>query len=77
MVKRLLIQCPMLTKRSSLCTATTIWVWQWPTVCCGSNGARQAECTINGLRERAGNASLEELVMAVRTRRDVFPVETQ
>jgi 2-isopropylmalate synthase len=36
-------------------------------------GARQVECTINGLGERAGNASLEEIVMAVRTRRDVFP----
>lgn len=36
------------------------------------NGARQVECTINGLGERAGNASLEEIVMAVRTRRDVF-----
>jgi 2-isopropylmalate synthase len=40
------------------------------------NGARQVECTINGLGERAGNASLEEIVMAVRTRGDVFPVET-
>ena len=39
-------------------------------------GARQVECTINGLGERAGNASLEEIVMAVRTRQDVFPVET-
>jgi 2-isopropylmalate synthase len=39
-------------------------------------GARQVECTINGLGERAGNASLEEIVMAVRTRRDLFPVET-
>jgi 2-isopropylmalate synthase len=39
-------------------------------------GARQVECTINGLGERAGNASLEEVVMAVRTRADVFPVET-
>jgi 2-isopropylmalate synthase len=37
-------------------------------------GARQVECTINGLGERAGNASLEEIVMAVRTRRDVFDV---
>lgn len=37
------------------------------------NGARQVECTINGLGERAGNASLEEVVMAVRTRKDVFP----
>ncbi len=41
------------------------------------NGARQVECTINGLGERAGNASLEEVVMAVRTRKDFFPVETR
>jgi 2-isopropylmalate synthase len=40
-------------------------------------GARQVECTINGLGERAGNASLEEVVMAVRTRSDVFDVETR
>ena len=40
-------------------------------------GARQVECTINGLGERAGNASLEELVMAIRTRKDIFPVQTQ
>ncbi|KAB7622811.1 2-isopropylmalate synthase [Alkalilimnicola sp. S0819] len=40
------------------------------------NGARQVECTINGLGERAGNAALEELVMAVRTRQDVFPCKT-
>jgi 2-isopropylmalate synthase len=40
------------------------------------NGARQVECTINGLGERAGNASLEEVVMAVRTRQDIFPCET-
>jgi len=40
------------------------------------NGARQVECTINGLGERAGNASLEEVVMAVRTRQDVFPCST-
>ena len=36
------------------------------------HGARQVECTINGLGERAGNASLEEVVMAVRTRQDMF-----
>jgi 2-isopropylmalate synthase len=36
------------------------------------NGARQVECTINGLGERAGNAALEEIVMAVHTRQDVF-----
>jgi 2-isopropylmalate synthase len=40
------------------------------------NGARQVECTINGLGERAGNASLEEIVMAIRTRKDLFSVET-
>ena len=40
-------------------------------------GARQVECTVNGLGERAGNAALEEIVMAVRTRSDVFPVETR
>ncbi|MGR9037045.1 MAG: 2-isopropylmalate synthase, partial [Gammaproteobacteria bacterium] len=40
------------------------------------NGARQIECTINGLGERAGNASLEEVVMAVRTRQDVFPCDS-
>jgi 2-isopropylmalate synthase len=39
------------------------------------HGARQVECTINGLGERAGNAALEEVVMTVRTRRDAFPVE--
>jgi len=40
-------------------------------------GARQVECTINGLGERAGNASLEEVVMAVRTRSDLFPVQSR
>jgi 2-isopropylmalate synthase len=40
------------------------------------NGARQIECTINGLGERAGNTSLEEVVMAVRTRQDVFDFDT-
>ncbi len=40
-------------------------------------GARQVECTVNGLGERAGNASLEEIVMAVKTRGDIFPVETR
>ncbi|KPF49187.1 2-isopropylmalate synthase [beta proteobacterium AAP121] len=38
-------------------------------------GARQVECTINGLGERAGNCSLEEIVMAVRTRRDYFGLD--
>ena len=40
-----------------------------------SGGARQVECTINGLGERAGNTSLEEIVMAVRTRRDYFNLD--
>jgi 2-isopropylmalate synthase len=40
-------------------------------------GARQVECTINGLGERAGNAALEEVAMAVRTRQDVFPCDTR
>jgi len=40
------------------------------------NGARQVECTINGLGERAGNAALEEVVMAVKTRRDIFTCDT-
>jgi 2-isopropylmalate synthase len=39
-------------------------------------GARQVECTINGIGERAGNASLEEIVMAMRTRPDQYPHET-
>ncbi|MDQ3270906.1 MAG: 2-isopropylmalate synthase [Pseudomonadota bacterium] len=38
-------------------------------------GARQVECTINGLGERAGNCSLEEIVMAVKTRRDYFQLD--
>jgi 2-isopropylmalate synthase len=39
-------------------------------------GARQVECTINGLGERAGNASMEEIVMGLRTRKDHFGVDT-
>lgn len=41
------------------------------------NGARQVECTINGLGERAGNTALEELVMAIKTRQDVYDVDTR
>ena len=41
-----------------------------------AGGARQVECTINGIGERAGNASLEEIVMATRVRRDRVPVTT-
>jgi 2-isopropylmalate synthase len=41
------------------------------------HGARQVECTINGLGERAGNAALEEIVMTVKTRRDIFTCDTR
>lgn len=41
-----------------------------------ANGARQVECTINGIGERAGNAALEEIVMAIRTRKDLFGLTT-
>src|SRR5947209_537962 len=40
------------------------------------NGARQVECTINGIGERAGNAALEEIVMALRTRQDFYKIGT-
>ncbi len=40
------------------------------------NGAGQIECTINGIGERAGNCSMEEVVMALRTRRDIFQADT-
>lgn len=40
------------------------------------NGVRQVECTINGIGERAGNASLEEIVMTLRTRKDLFGMDT-
>jgi 2-isopropylmalate synthase len=39
-------------------------------------GARQVECTVNGIGERAGNAAMEELVMALRTRHDIMPYST-
>ncbi len=40
-------------------------------------GARQVECTINGIGERAGNAAMEEIVMALKTRKDFFGVDTK
>jgi 2-isopropylmalate synthase len=51
-----------------LCTANTLTAIQ--------NGARQVEVTINGIGERAGNTSLEEVVMAIKTRKDYFGFET-
>jgi 2-isopropylmalate synthase len=41
------------------------------------NGVRQVECTVNGIGERAGNASLEEVVMAIRTRKDLLRFQTR
>ena len=41
------------------------------------NGARQVEGTINGIGERAGNAAIEEVVMAIRTRKDFFDMKTE
>ena len=43
---------------------------------CVKAGATQVECTVNGIGERAGNASLEEIVMAIRTRKDFYEAET-
>ena len=67
----------MPTRRSSPPIAITISAWRspirWPA---SRGGARQIECTINGIGERAGNAALEEIVMAIRTRGDVLPYET-
>ncbi|MBF0478630.1 MAG: 2-isopropylmalate synthase [Candidatus Omnitrophica bacterium] len=40
------------------------------------NGARQVECTVNGIGERAGNAAMEEIVMALKTRKDIYHCET-
>jgi 2-isopropylmalate synthase len=51
-----------------LCTANTLTAIQ--------NGARQVEVTINGIGERAGNTSLEEVVMAIKTRKDFFGLHT-
>jgi 2-isopropylmalate synthase len=42
-----------------------------------ANGARQVECTVSGIGERAGNTSLEEVVMALKTRKDVFNLDTR
>lgn len=42
-----------------------------------NQGARQVECTVNGIGERAGNTAMEEVVMAMRTRHDVIPCETK
>ena len=65
------------TRRSSRSIATTTSAWRSPTRWRAVEaGARQVECTINGIGERAGNAALEEIVMAIRTRQDLMPYTT-
>ena len=54
-----------------------IWAWRWPIrwpACWPARG--QVECTINGIGERAGNAALEEIVMALKVRKDIMPFAT-
>ena len=64
-------------RRASPSTATTTSAWRSPTRSPGSlAGARQVECAINGIGERAGNCSLEEIVMLLRTRRDDHGLDT-
>ena len=67
----------MRTRPCSPSIATTIWGLAVANSLAGiEGGARQVECTINGIGERAGNAALEEIVMAIKTRGDVMPYET-
>ena len=62
---------------SSASTATTTWGWPSAnSLSAVENGAGQIECTINGIGERAGNCSLEEVVMAMRTRQDYYHCDT-
>ena len=64
-------------RSSSRSTATTTWGWRSPTPTPALlAGARQVECAVNGIGERAGNCSLEEIVMLVRTREDVHGLDT-
>ncbi len=66
--------CRTRTRRSSPCTATTTLAMAVANSLAGlAGGARQIECTINGIGERAGNAALEEIVMAIKTRGDKLP----
>ncbi|MCK7523998.1 MAG: hypothetical protein MZV64_43415 [Ignavibacteriales bacterium] len=58
--------------RTATTTSASPWRTRWPP--CGA-GVRQVECTINGIGERAGNASLEEVVMVLRVRPDRHPYE--
>ena len=69
--------CRARTRSPSPPTATTTSAWRRPTRSPRSRpGARQIECTINGLGERAGNTALEEVVMAMKVRNDILPYRT-
>ena len=75
--RRLYELVPGSLRWSSRSTATTTWAWPSPTPSRASlAGARQVECAINGIGERAGNCSLEEIVMLLRTRSDVHGLDT-
>lgn len=50
--------------------------WQWQITAAVKNGAGRVEGTINGIRERAGNAALEEIAVALNIRQDYYQVET-
>ena len=64
------------TRGRSRSTAITTWAVAVRVLAAISAGARQVECAINGIGERAGNCALEEIVMALKTRRDVFKLDT-
>ena len=56
---------------ASIATTTSAWAWPIPSPPL-RRGARQVECTLNGIGERAGNAAMEEIVMALKTRKDFY-----
>ena len=74
-IRNLRNRVPGIEKVVLSATTTTTSAWRWPTPWPRPGRRRQIECTINGIGERAGNASLEEVVMALRTRRDALPCQ--
>lgn len=78
LIKMLCKEIPVLGKRVSLCVHchNDLGLAVANSLAAVANGANQVECTINGIGERAGNAAMEEIVMALHTRKDLFSVET-
>ncbi len=76
LIKCLVKKIPVLGKEVSLCVHchNDLGLAVANSLSAIVNGANQVECTINGIGERAGNAALEEIVMALHTRRDIFNV---